>query len=448
MLKKLQILVLLVTITAQSQQTVTGTINPINTDYTWAALYQLKGAKQIYVDNVNFENEKFSIVFPENSPSGMYRLRFKMDNQSTIDIIYNQKNIELKLDPSKPFETVDFITSEENIIYHKYVQKTNAIKQNLDAIQYTYFKMKTEAEKAEARISYQNVLLYYKEIQQEFEVNSEGMLASHFIKSNEKYYAEKLFENPQEYLNSEKTHFFEYINFTDPVIINSNVITQAVLDYTFYLNASDDVEVQQKLYKNAIDTVLAKVSDNNLLKSEIVNTLLYAFSQSENLTITDYLQENYYENLPAEYKNDEDINNILENLKIAIGRTAPDFTFNINGETNSLHNLNTAKTYVLVFWSTECSHCIDEVPKLYDYMLNKTNVQVIDIGLENSNVEFEKYAEKFEKWISVLGLGKWENSISKNYNIVSTPTYFILNEAKTIIEKPEYIEDVKAYFEN
>ena len=325
---------------------------------------------------------------------------------------------------------------------------TGFIKQNLDNIQFTYFKMKTEAEKAEARISYQNVLLYYKEIQQEFEVNSEGMLASHFIKSNEKYYAENLFESPQKYLNSEKAHFFKYINFTDPAIINSNVITQAVLDYTFYLNNCDDVEVQQKVYKNAIDTVLVKVSNNDLLKSEIVNTLLYAFSQSENLIITDYLQDNYYKNLPAEYKNDEDINNLLDNLKIAIGRTAPDFTFNSNGESTNLHNLDTAKTYVLVFWSTGCSHCIDEVPKLYDYMLDKTNVQVINIGLENSNVEFEKYAEKFEKWISVLGLEKWENSIAKNYNIVSTPTYFILNEAKTIIEKPEHIEDVKAYFEN
>jgi thiol-disulfide isomerase/thioredoxin len=289
-------------------------------------------------------------------------------------------------------------------------------------------------------------LLYYKEIQQEFEQKSEGMLAGHFIKSDEKFYAPKLFDSPQAYLNSEKTHFFEYINFTDPVIINSNVITQAVLDYVFYLNVSDDVEVQQKLYKNAIDRIFNKVAENNELKSEIVETLIYAFAQSENISIVDYLEENYYNTLPNDYKNNKDITSLLDGLKLAIGRKAPDFSWDENGETQNLYSLNTANNYVLVFWSSSCSHCTIEIPKLYEYMLNVENVQVIDVALENDQVEFEKYAQQFENWINVLGLEKWQNPIAKAYSIVSTPTYFILNKEKVIIEKPEHFEDVQAYF--
>lgn len=446
MLKKLFILTILLSVTAHSQHTVSGTLDSLNNNYSWMALYQLKGAKQLYIDNTTIENGKFSITIPENSPSGMYRLRYKMDNQSTLDIIYNQENIDLSFNPENPLATVDFLTSTENKLYYSYLLKTNSIKQNLDALQFSYFKLKTESEKSQAQVTYQNVLLYYKEIQQEFEQKSEGMLAGHFIKSDEKFYAPKLFDSPQAYLNSEKTHFFEYINFTDPVIINSNVITQAVLDYVFYLNVSDDVEVQQKLYKNAIDRIFNKVAENNELKSEIVETLIYAFAQSENISIVDYLEENYYNTLPNDYKNNKDITSLLDGLKLAIGRKAPDFSWDENGETQNLYSLNTANNYVLVFWSSSCSHCTIEIPKLYEYMLNVENVQVIDVALENDQVEFEKYAQQFENWINVLGLEKWQNPIAKAYSIVSTPTYFILNKEKVIIEKPEHFEDVQAYF--
>jgi len=110
--------------------------------------------------------------------------------------------------------------------------------------------------------------------------------------------------------------------------------------------------------------------------------------------------------------------------------------------------LNNAETYILVFWSTECSHCLNEIPQLYEYTKDKTNIHVIDIALENNAADFEKYIQKFEKWSNILGLGKWENNIARDYEIISTPTYFILDKNKNIIGKPEFIEDVKAFFKD
>lgn len=448
MLKKILFILFLISFTAKSQHTLNGTMTPLNEDFNWVALYQLKGSKQIFVQNVTVENGHFSIEIPQESPAGMYRLRFKMSNESIVDFIYNYEDIELNFDPLHPYETTKFTISRENVMYNSYLLKSNAIEQNLSGLQYSYFKLTTESEQSSTQKLYESTLAYYHEVQQDFEERSSGMLANHFIKADRKYYTKQLIESPQEYLNSEKNHFFEYINFSDSVLNNSTFISELVLNYVFYLNVSEDVEVQQALYKNAISDVLDKMQHNTKLQSDVITTLLYSFSQNENLEIIDFIVENYYNKLPDSYKNNEDVKTILESLKMAVGRTVPDFTWEENDVTKSLYNLNTANTYILVFWSTTCSHCTNEVPQLYEFTKDKTDIAVIDIALENDNIEFEKYNKLFENWTNVLGLGKWQNSIARSYDIISTPTYFILDANKKIIAKPELIEDVKAYFEN
>ena len=86
-----------------------------------------------------------------------------------------------------------------------------------------------------------------------------------------------------------------------------------------------------------------------------------------------------------------------------------------------------------MFWSTTCSHCLNEVPQLYEFINENKKVHVIAIALENDEYGFNHHTEKFEKWTNVLGLGKWENKIAKEYKIVSTPSYFILDANKKII---------------
>jgi len=444
--KKIILLLFLISFTAQSQTFVTGTIVTENEDLDWVALYQLIGSKQIFIKNVTLENGKFSIEIPAESQNGMYRLRYKMDNTSFVDFIHTNENVDLEFNASNPAETIHFLTSEENILYANYLKETNELKQQLNFIQYSSFKLQTEDEKNTAAKLYEIYFFKYAESQKLFEESSSGLLANLFINSSKKYYAQNIIETPQEYLNSEKKHFFDAIDFSNETLINSTFISQTILDYVFYFNVSEDVEVQNSLYKNAINTIFEKFTENPNLEKEIITTLLFAFAENENLLLVDFLYENYYAKLPNEYKHDADIDTLLDNLKLVVGRKAPDFSWEENGTAKSLAALNNAEIYILVFWSSSCSHCIEEVPQLYAYTENKTNIHVVDIALENDSIEFEKYNQQFEKWSNVLGLGKWENPIAKSYNIVSTPSYFILDADKKIIAKPELIEDVKAYF--
>jgi len=48
----------------------------------------------------------------------------------------------------------------------------------------------------------------------------------------------------------------------------------------------------------------------------------------------------------------------------------------------------------------------------------------------------------------VLGLGKWDNEIGNKYGVKETPTYFVLDKAKHIIDKPYDFEALKVFLMN
>ena len=113
-----------------------------------------------------------------------------------------------------------------------------------------------------------------------------------------------------------------------------------------------------------------------------------------------------------------------------------------------LSSLNESENYVLVFWSTSCSHCLLEIPQLHTFLKNKKNIKVIAFALEKDAFVWKNFSKtNLYGWHNVFGLKKWENEVAKTYKIVSTPSYFVLNKNKKIIAKPEEMEGLKALFE-
>ena len=111
-------------------------------------------------------------------------------------------------------------------------------------------------------------------------------------------------------------------------------------------------------------------------------------------------------------------------------------------------NLNDiAENYILVFWSSGCSHCLKEIPQLYQLSqeLNSTKYKIIAVGLEEDDFKWKKEILKYPNFINVIKLKKWSNTIVNDYGLTSTPTYFVLDKDKKFIEKPENFDALKAY---
>ena len=447
MLKKLLLLCLFISFSIQGQTWVKGSLKSAE-KYSWVALYQLKATSQLYVANATLKDGSFSMKFPSNASSGMYRLLYDLENDGYVDFIYNNETINLEFDPENPTETIVYSTSVENQLYHAYKEEMRASKYLLDSLQRNYFYLKDSIQKKVSNEMYMDIVLTKSKIQENYEKESIGKLVYHFIKSSYTYSASELIKSPQEYLNSVKDHFFDSIDFQNKELINTPFLSEKAVDYVFHLNGSDDAEVQTKLFKRAVLEVLEKVAEDIYIKSELITSLMYTFAQIENSLLTRYLMDHYYDKLPVEYINSDLKDAIHAKIKLAIGSVAPDFMWKEDNTDKKLSEIDLANTYIIVFWSTSCSHCLDEIPELYEYTKDKSNLHVIAVALEDNKDGFNKYTPEYEAWTNILGLKKWENHIAQTYEINATPSYFVLDKNKTIVAKPEFFEDVKVFLEN
>ena len=449
MLKKLLCALLFISLSVQSQNTITGTLSPKNDLVTRIILYQLKGAKQVYISNSKIDNDQFKLEIPKGTAIGMYRLSFSPSDLGFVDFLFDQEDVSFKYDSLNLLNPVEFLTSVENITFANYLLETDKVKQKLDSLQIAFFGLKDKKQDEITIDLYVNAFDYYANIQSQYEEKTAGKLANHFIKANYKYYAPKLFTAPQTYLNSIKQHFFDFINFEDSALKNSTFFGEKASEYVFYLNVSDDFQVQNGLYKKAINEVMQKVGENDEVKSEILTSLMYAFEQYENLNLVGFVIDNFYSNLPITFKDEILIAEMQSKIKLAVGNKAPEITWEENGVQKKLSELSVsgAENYILFFWSTTCSHCLNEIPKLYEFSKNNAAIHVIAVALEDNKMGFDEYAPKLKTWTTILGLKKWENEMAKEYKINATPTYFILDKDKIIVSKPEHFEDIKAYFE-
>ena len=67
MFKKIVVLFLLAVNIAFSQNTIKANFKPETDTYSWVIIYQLKGAKQIYVTNAVIENNTFTLNMPKKA---------------------------------------------------------------------------------------------------------------------------------------------------------------------------------------------------------------------------------------------------------------------------------------------------------------------------------------------------------------------------------------------
>jgi thiol-disulfide isomerase/thioredoxin len=439
---------LFISVGAHGQHTITGIVSPKNDLVTRVILYQLKGTKQVYISNSKIDNDQFKLEIPQGTEAGMYRLSFTPEVFGFVDFLFSQENVSLKFDSRNLSNSVEFLISEENKIYANYLFETLNVQQKLDSLQISFFGLKDKKQDEITIDLYKKKLSDYANIQNQYEEKTEGKLANHFIKATQKYFAPTLFVSPQGYLNSVKLHYFDFINFDDNTLKNATFFSEKAIEYVFYLNVSDDFQVQNALYKNAIGEVMQKVGENNEVKSDMLISLIYAFEQFENMAMVGFVIDEFYSKLPANFKDEVLVDQMKSKIKLAIGNKAPEIIWEENGVQKKLSELTISDSYILVFWSTTCSHCLLEIPKLYEFSIGNEAMHVVAVALEDNNKDYAEFAVKLTTWTNILGLKKWENEIAKEYKIISTPTYFILDKDKKIIAKPEHFEDVKAYFEN
>jgi thiol-disulfide isomerase/thioredoxin len=363
----------------------------------------------------------------------MYRLVYAVPQDIfNFDIIYNgTEDIELNFNRDKG---VEFLASKENLLLASYENEIGKV-QNKIVKKY--------------QDGYESVAPLFEtliELQKVLEKEAKGTIALEFIKANKPYIPESP-EDIETYIKNSKKNYFKNINVNNRTLQESSFITDYAYNYILgYVGDEKDVSVA---YQANIDTFHRQIKDSDQSFQKVQWMKLWQkLVDSDRAHTANYISDNYLIPL-AKSSNDEALIADLTKFKnITIGNKAPNFSWetleNEKPVLKNLHELDEAENYIIVFWSSGCSHCLNEVPKLHSKIssLEKGAYKVIAVGLEDEPYDWRNKIHDFPKFINVLGLGKWQNEIGKNYGVSATPTYFVLDNDKKITAKPEELEDL------
>ena len=443
MIKKLLVVLLLISSISHAQYSVKGELQR-HQNYPWMVLYQLKGSDQNYIAYDSIKKGQFSIAIPANQTPGLYRLMYDVKNQAYVDFIFDNENVELTFDPINPIKTIEFTESENNKVYQDYLRTIQPIQQELDSLQVAYFSTR---DKTTTESHYKKKNSELNAAQNYYEKLASTKLASHFIKANKRFYEVTPILKPKDYLTSVQSHFFDNIDFNNKSLQASTFIHDKINEFIFYLNSADDPAQLTKLRKESITTVLTNIGTNYSLSKDIQEGLLFAYAEQENITLVNYMLNNYLR-LPREFQDINFINDIKGQLKTSVGVTVPNISWEENGVKKSLHSLKVAEKYVIVFWSSTCGHCLQEMPVLYNYLKANAKVKVIAIGLEDndSKAGWQTMIKKYPNFFHVYGKGKWNNEYASNYGVNATPSFYVLDAQKKVLAKPDDVKELKVFF--
>lgn len=456
MMKKLLALLIFATSIVNAQYTVKGTMTPPEkTD--WVILYKIEGAKQKFIANstikfdtiiVSGEKQvlgKFQLDLSEDAKPGAYRATYRNKGAGFVDFYFNKENVEFIFNPKYPDQSVVFTASRENKLYNEYLEAYASVQNKIDGNQGTYV---TDGDK-EAKKAYKKGLKELEDVQDMYENKSEGMLVNHFIKATQRYNPSSPIDNMEDYRTSTIDNFFKYIDFNSDPLYNSSFLMDRITDYVFYLNSSEDKQLQQKLLRKAIVTVMKKIPRGKLKKATI-EFLITSLADKRNGEAVDWVLDEYYDELPADQFDADFKKEKLELLRATIGRIAPDFSWDENGEEIKLSTLNDGEKYLLIFWSTGCPHCVKEIPVLHESMKERNDISIVSFGIEKDSIAWTDFVKTLPNWHNAIGTHptwKWDNETVKAYQLLATPSYFVLDSNKKIIAMPDHMEDVQKYFE-
>lgn len=421
-----------------SQHSISGTFLPAS-EYTYAFLYHATPNGSDYIDRGQIDTEgHFIITLDSSATAGIYKIVYAVPpEENNFDLIYNGKeNVSLTFSIDRGLEFTD---SNENKLWSSYTNSMDMVNRTIS----NYYTQESTNKKA-----FDDIFKALKETQVAFEEASKGTMALTFIKANTPYIPES-YEDISTYSSNLKRTFLSHVDFSNNLLQSSDFLVDRVLAYIFGMTPN----TSNKTYKADVDHIMTSIGEGNLqVKTMLLEMIWSRFKDLDNPEVANYISDTYL----MELSKTGNYLALTEGLEIyqnnQVGKTAKNFdiTLTENGETTttSLHDLNLAEQYLVIFWSSTCGHCLDELPKVKTLLESKPNTKVIAFGMEDEDsTNWKKAITEYPNFIHVFGLGKWDNSISTAYGVEATPTYILLDKNKTIIAKPYDYEALEKVLE-
>jgi len=400
--------------------------------------------KRFYQDTA-IADAKGNVAFADTTQlkEGMYFLL--LPGQKIFDFILSPSTLSFSINMDDMVKSAQFKNSPDNTAFYDY-QKFFAEQKTLaDSLSKT---MKTADPAQKAALTKQlsgidSTMLAY--IQNFLKTNPKNLFASILNTTKDidvppaPKRADGTIDSTWQY-HYYKKHYFDNVNFADDRLIRTPVLVTKVDNYFKNLV----VQKPDSLIKE-IDMIITKCQPAKDLYEYFVRDYTYKYETSQVMgmdAVFVHLGKEYYMKGKCFWATPETVKKIKERVEILdpllLGKKAPNlYMTDTTGAYRYLWDVH-AKYTILFFWDSQCGHCQQETPKLYDWWLKNRSkgIQVYAANIERKDEEWLKFirAKNIRGWLNVRD-SKIHTDFKITYDVYATPVMYVLDQNKVIIAK-------------
>lgn len=405
------------------------------------------------VDSLKSSSGDFLFLLSEDQDPGVYRLIFSYEfdgvltENSFVEFIYWQEDLTVNISVDDKGPRPSFENSRENQVYFEFMSFQLAYEEMLTRVYGQLSQVRP------GDVDYALVQANYERLQEERLSFMDSLSQVH-----PDLYATRIMNAfrvpviPSGLSHSErievlKERFFDLAAIDDPLLLYAPVYTFRIVDYlSLYMVDGLSMEEMEAQYIMAVDQILVYVPQFPELRAFVVEFMLEGFELLGLEQVQLHLAENYLDEA-CESDLAELVRSRMKAYKeMEVGATAPDFTVkDVNGLSISLSEIPNPYTLVM-FWSSTCGHCREMMPELKQWYQegNSQDIEVIAISIDSLAAPYLEYLAREEMpWISSREELGWQGLVASSYHIYATPTFFLLDSARTIIARPASLRQLR-----
>jgi thiol-disulfide isomerase/thioredoxin len=414
-----------------------------NSRYTSVMLMAF-GSDQKNIKKSLIKESVFNISLPLDVLPGVYRLIYSQSESNTyIDLIINglEPIVAFSLDVNKK-ETIDFKESNVNRSWYGYLTQSSRRLLKIEMLSALWMNYPDRKDKILSSIncSIEKEKARYENEFKAFIKQSKGSWQADMV-ANKPFYFTNLSELHvlQDY--DRRNHYWDNIDTRSEVLLNSPLYPDHILNYLgYYMNPQMHFSEQEmeEGFKKSSDTIMARFDSNEKTQRFALQYLTRGFKEIGQEKVLQYIDQKY---APIALQCHDDQQKAAFEQRLASyellkpGVPAPIIEwYNKDGEVKNLNDISADKVLV-VFWASWCTHCQEMMPTLNEFALKNPDIKVLAVSLDQDQIAFLKFSKEYNNMIHFCDFKKWNSDPVVKYNILATPSFFLLDKERRIIDK-------------
>ncbi len=252
--------------------------------------------------------------------------------------------------------------------------------------------------------------------------------------------------------NYYKSHYWDFTDLTDEGLLRTPVF------FPRFERFFEKVipQIPDSIIAEA-DRFIKKVTPNKEMFRYVVHTMATKFENTKIMgqdKVLLYLLEEYYAKDKVWWVDTADLIKIVDRIRFMknnqIGMKAVNMVMEDSlGRVHSLYQIQAPFT-IVYFWDSGCSHCQKETPKIYEVFekYKDKGLKSFVVCTEREKQGWLKYIRENKlHWLNVIDVYP-RNNFRVDYDVMTTPQLFLLDENKNIIAKKIEAETLEKILEN